>query len=188
MSGWRYTTIDCIRVWKFYQTVGPAERVRALLPACTRAGALALPLLAGPAAGPLLAAPVVPELPWIGAPGWVQAALPFGPGGYRYGPGGFGGSGYAGGFGAAGYAFPRPEGYEQQAVATQLIAQGYQSVGGEQAPGGNHPGEGLTGAPRPGSAPMPTPDTPTDVPEPSALAVFAVAVLGVAAGRRRYAS
>jgi len=45
MTGaWRYTTVDCVRVWRFYAHVGPTQIVRTTALACIRAGALALPL------------------------------------------------------------------------------------------------------------------------------------------------
>lgn len=186
MTGaWRYTTwADCTRHWHWFNAVGPAERVRALLPACTRAGALALPLLAGPAAGPLLAAPAAPALPWIGAPGWVQAALPFGPGGYGFGPGGFGG-----GFG------PSPSDMEVPALG---IAGSSAGLGGAARDVGTHV---VPSAPSAGSGQFSgntdllrvSPPSlseeegvaPQPVPEAPALAVVAVALLGLAMGRRR---
>lgn len=185
MGAWRYHTLaDCRRVWVWFSKVGPAEIVRGVVPACVRSAALALPLLAGPAAGPLLAAPAaVPALPWIGAPGWVQTALPFGLGGYGYGQGFGGAYGYAGGAGTG------------LLVDRNPIVPGVPPVGGEVAGGRTHiatnvlPQTALIGhvpddTAGVGSTPLAS-DTPTDVPCPPGLAVVAVALAGLAVGRRR---
>jgi len=103
MAGaWRYTTwADCTRHWRWYDVVGPAQRTRALLPACGRAGALALPLLAGPAVAPP-ARVLAPLLPWIGLPDLYGGGA-YAPGGPGFG---FGDYGYAGGPVIAGSAAP----------------------------------------------------------------------------------
>lgn len=158
----------CIRHWHWFPKVGPAEMVRGAIPACVRGAALALPLLAGPAAGPLLAAPAAPEMPWIGAPGWVQTALPFGPGGYGYGPG-FGGEyGYAGGA----YTIPEPVSGRPLlgSVLLRVEADRDRYLGGPAIESGVPALEGPSRAG--GGYPPLASDTPTDVPEPSALVLL----------------
>ena len=62
---WRYfTNSDCIRVWRWYPVVGPAEIARLVGP-CARVVALAAPLAVRASVGP-----VVPSVP---------AYAPFGP-------------------------------------------------------------------------------------------------------------
>ena len=179
-SAWRYyTTPDCIRHWHLFRHVGPAEIVRAALPACTRAGALALPLLAAPAAVPVpVPARVLPApLPWIGQPD------AFGGGAYA-----LGGPGY--GFGEAGYA-PFSE--------FAPLPAGSALVGAVSNRGGRHvtASDQLTfgaGAGAAASAPFSpispalasTPDTaPRPVPEPASVAILAVAMGAVVVLRGR---
>lgn len=156
-GAWRYTTdwTRCVRVWRYYSRVGPAEIVRGIIPACVRGGAVVLPILVGPSALP--AAPARPALPWIGAPGWVTAAsLPFGPGGYEYGlPVGSPGLGWGTFLGLSAGSLNHP--------ASITVAPQRSSA----AAFANPVPQQTTGA-RPE---LPS-DTPTDVPEPPALALL----------------
>ncbi len=198
---WRYLTdANCVRHWHLYRNAGPAERIRALLPACTRAGALALPLLAGPAAAPPLVSALASPLPWIGQPD------AFGGGAYALGgPGyGFGDAGYAalGGFGG-GYGYAGAEGRLVPPALVPGLAPAvgtapFQSTGNGLVDNSNSsgrnqghnqtnsqlyqfssPGRQLEGNQGQG-------DTRRNVPCPPGLAVLAVAMLGVVVGRRRH--
>ncbi len=182
---WRYTTdwTRCVRVWRWFAHPGPAQRAIALSIACGGLSGAALP-----------AAPAAPALPWIGAPGWVQSALPFGPGGY--GPGFGGGYGYAGGqwsrpitssppsalvpggLPAVGTAYEVPAMLGVPQRATLAL-----SVGAGPAGSLPIPAEGGASPPR-GGRPLPTSDTPTDVPCPPGVAMIAVALAGLAVRRR----
>ena len=52
MGAWRYTTENCIRIYRWYAHVGPAEAVKATAGACAKAGVLVLPLVAGGPSAP----------------------------------------------------------------------------------------------------------------------------------------
>lgn len=162
--------------------VGPAQRLRALLPACGRIGALAaLPLLAGPAVAPP-ARILAPLLPWIGQPDLYGGGA-YALGGPAYG---FGNAGYAGGFSSPGYAFAPLEGYGPQPGGRQPIAQSYQASAGGQAPGATQPDVShATAPPARAAANHPAlPTTPQPVPCPPGAAVLAVALLGATALRK----
>lgn len=164
---WRYTTdwTRCVRVWTWFVHPGPAQRAIALSIACGGLSGAALP-----------AAPAAPALPWIRAPGWVQTALPFGPGGYA---GGFGGYGYAGGAGLIEHSNGPGRGQRE----TRVFAQLDQPFAPGRVLEGN---QGLVVLERGSEVLIPlVRDVPTDVPCPPGLAVFAVALAGVAVGRWR---
>ena len=185
-GGWRYyTTPDCVRHWRWFAKVGPAEAVRAVLPACVKAGALALPLLAGPAAAPLPARVLPAPLPLIGQPD------AFGGGAYALGgPGyGLGGVGYApiegvgpSGFGGAGYGYAGEGSGALVPGAPPAVGTAYafNAPAAGQVPGNS----GLLST---GSAGLTTPQTDVStgvassgtsqpVPEPASLTILALAV------------
>ncbi len=195
-------TAATLRAWSVWTRAHPwwHAPARAVSGPCSRAAALAFPLLAAPgAAGPLLAAPAAPALPWIGAPGWVQTALPFGPGGYA---GGFGGYGYAGGTGfalgrplalvpgglpAVGTAYTIPEPVSGRpllgSVFLRVEADRDRYLGGPAGWSGVPTPEGPARAG--GGYPPLVSDVPTSVPEPAALDVVLAGLLAVAVWRRR---
>ncbi len=179
---WRYTTIDCVRVWQFYRHVGPAEIARSIVWPCSRAGALALPLLAGPAVATLPARALAPVLPLIGQPD------AFGGGAYALGgPGfGFGDAGYApfgSGFGAGGFG-PSPSDREVPALGIAGVSaapgRAARDVGTHVQPSAPSAGSGhlLGNTEQLDVAPQP-------VPEPSSLAVLFLPVVGILFWRRR---
>ncbi len=207
-------TAATLRAWAVWGRARPwwHAPVRAVSGPCSRAAVLTLPLLAGPATGPLpgYAGSDAGSLP--GYAGSVAAIVPgyagstdrfgagaYGPGGYGYAPGGFGSGGYGyagrpeasleglvvtvalvpGGLPAVGTAYEVPAmlGVPQRATPALLVGAG---------PAGSLPVPAEGGASPPtGERPVPTSDTPQPVPEASGLAVVAVALLGVAVGRRR---
>lgn len=206
MAGaWRYHTLaDCTRAWTWFPRVGPSERVRALLPACGRTAALALPLLAGPAVATLPVRALAPVLPLIGQPD------AFGGGAYALGgPGyGFGGAGYVpgDGFGDDGYRYAGGQWSRDIALSppSVLVPGGLPAVGTaslQSAGNGlvdNSNGSGrnlgrnqtitqLDQSSSPGrqlERNQGQGSTEQNVPCPPGVAVLAVALLGVVVGRR----
>lgn len=174
MTGaWRYQTLaDCRRVWTWFAHPGPALRAVTLSFACGGLHGAALP-----------AAPPVPTLPWIGAPGWVQTALPFGPSGFG------GGYGYAGGGASAGElsTYPIPELVSGRplpgSVLLRVEADRDRYLGGPAIGSGVPALEGPSRAG--GGYPPLASDTPTNVPEPHALAVMLMGLAAVAWRRGR---
>lgn len=72
MNAWRYTTVNCQRIWRLYARVGPAERPSWFWP-CSKAAIIGAPLALAPAsmapgAGPLAELAPVPAPPVL-APG-----------------------------------------------------------------------------------------------------------------------
>lgn len=117
---WRFRTdpITCIRHWAFYPFAGPPEHIVALVGPCSRAAALAMPLLAGPVAAAPRAA-----LPWVTQPEvFGRGAYGLGGAGYGYAPLELGLAGY----GQAAYA--PPQGFEVTPI----------SIGTDRYPGGHH--------------------------------------------------
>lgn len=100
MSGaWRYVTENCVRIWRYYQHVGPVEHIRIAIPACAKAAVLGLPLLAVPGAVPI---PTQPVLTLPGGPFWSGEAGGFPGASYgTFGPGAFGAGAYTSGLGPA---------------------------------------------------------------------------------------
>ena len=199
MAGaWRYTTnADCVRVWHWFARVGKPEIARTL-PACTRAAALGLPLIAAPAAVPIPVRPVQPVGPgpfWAGeAPGGVGA---FGPGladvGEGYGPG-VGPYGYAGGgaYGLGSLTVPGGPsgGGGAVGIGRDVLPQTGSAAGYALPTFTNIPAAG--GSPAimlpmavAAVAEADTGDTP--VPEPGSLAVLGAAVMAMVCVRRRLA-
>lgn len=194
---WRFTTINCVRVWKDYVRVGPAEHIRALLPACVRSSALALPLLAGPAVTPP-ARVLPPFLPWIGQPdAFGRGAYAMGGSGY-----GFGDAGYApfGGFGG-GYGYAGAEGRLVPPALVPGLAPAvgtapFQSTGNGLVDSSNDSSRNLgQNQTIPQLDQLSSPgrqlernqgqgDTPQNVPCPPGLGVLAMALLGVFALRK----
>jgi len=188
-GAWRFTTINCQRVWHWYARVGRPEVVRGLI-ACTRAGALALPLL-----------PALPMVP----PVWAALPVPY-PAIYGVGPyagGGFGdiagGAGMVSEFVRGGFAAAEvPLAFGSGGLATPS---GY----GLTIPGGSHvtdrghtdaafpavslPQFDTSLAPRPPGQTPPTttvtipeivvrPDAPVPAPEPASFALLGMGVVG----------
>lgn len=176
---WRFRTdpITCIRHWAFYPFAGPPEHIVALVGPCSRAAALAWPLLAGPVA----ASPRMP-LPWA-----VQPEI-YGRGAYApfndYAPGFGSGAdfGWDASLGLSAGSFPHlaslPAGAREvstPAVWANRAPQRTEAV----RPGLPGERQGSNGA---GTPPLlPSANAPHPVPEPSAvlIALWALAVLAV---------
>lgn len=205
MSGalvWRYWTApDCVRHWFLVANTHAPEIVRAAF-ACSRAGALALPML-----------PALPMVPGLLAPAPAAIVQPYpalygAPPDLASGPSQFA----RGGFASPAGAVPLPqlsarERGEQMALAPQMTAAaahapsaagGYPAPHADTALAPQQAGVPVT-APRQqvGESPMDIPDVPSGMtipdapvpaPEPGTLAMLGVWVLAVGLagmGRRR---
>lgn len=173
MGAWRYTTVNCVRIWRWYAHVGPAERAARILFPCARAAVIALP--------PLL----VPGATRYGSPGGVLPAglgyplpvaeLPYG-GAWGTGP-------YP-----QGYGFGRGP-VDQYEVARFLPALPWRASTGEadvgpQTWGGEAIGSFHGTEWKPPTEFPTTADHPVSVPEPAGLAVLVVPLVALAWGRR----
>jgi len=202
MAGaFRYLT-DCAtgqKVWRWYSRAGRPEVASVIAP-CGRAAALALPLLAGPAAVPLPAHALASPLPLIGQPdAFGRGAYAMGGPGYGFGDAGYAplGPGFGGGYGYAGAEGRLVPPALVPGLAPAVGTAPFQSTGNGLVDNSNSsgrnqghnqtnsqlyqfssPGRQLKGNQGRG-------DTPQDVPEPPGLGVLAVALLGMILGRRQ---
>lgn len=156
MTGaYRYwTTPDCVRHWAWFPKVGPAEIVRATVPACIKAGVLALPLVLPGAAFVPAVAPVAYPQPIYSGPAYEVGAGLFVPGVY---------------------SVPALAANAVQAGLTHPYAGSYGQPGGNAAVG-ESPTPYVTTYAAPHDVPVWVPGEggPTSVPEPnSALIVLA---------------
>lgn len=185
---WRFTTVDCVRVWKLYAVAGPAEVVRRTIPECVRAAAVGLPLLA-----------VGPAAPVVGHPGASWGGL--GPNAWDIAPysaptQNTPGYGSAQNTAAVGGSYPvsavPPPGLSA-AVSGGHVAPAPQTAVGSDLPlagGGSPPLSFEHQPPRAPGPSLPEVVAPDVVPvsEPSALACMAAALLTLTCLRNRKAA
>ncbi len=192
IGAWRYTTVACRRIWRWYDRVGPAEHVRSAIPACAKVAGIAFPLLALPGAVPVPTRPVLPPaVPSASYGGFAPGA--FGPGafgpltdtglsGVSEGLGGFGGglvflSGAGGIVSTPAIVNIAPNALNASPAMLAVLTQ---PVGVPAVITG--PGQGVP------MAFVPDVPVPQPVPCPPGVWMMLTALLGLAAARRRAAA